>query len=237
VKIGFPESGLGLPGVPDRAKEDPGYYLVSRGRRAFERRLGFRVPWRIQLYRTYRVYREAIFLAEIAALTAILLTAGIFLTWTTGAGLWILVLLGILGLVPASDMAVSLVYRLVAVLVPPTVLPKLDLTQGVPAELRTLVVVPTLLTSLTDIKEQLERLEVHYLANPEGHLHFALLTDWADAPRECMPEDQDLLAAAADGIARLNKRYGSFCCIVDVSGTSRKANGSAGKESEGNSTS
>ena len=116
-------------------------------------------------------------------------------------------LLGILGLVPASDIAVSLVYRLVAVFVPPAVLPKFDLAEGIPPELRTIVVVPTLLISHPQIKKQCERLEVHYLANPKGHLHFALLTDWEDAPRECMPGDEELLATAVDGIARLNERY------------------------------
>src|SRR5438034_5513540 len=131
------------------------------------------------------------------------------MTWAAGAASWILVLLGILGLVPASDIAVSLVHRLVPLLVPPRLLHKLELALGVPAELRTLVVVPTLLTRQTGIEEQLERLEVHYLANPEGHLHFTLLTDWADAREETMPGDEDLLAALADGMARLNVRYGS----------------------------
>jgi cyclic beta-1,2-glucan synthetase len=41
-------------GVPDRAEEDPGYYLVSKGRREFERRLGFRVHLRLRLQRAYR---------------------------------------------------------------------------------------------------------------------------------------------------------------------------------------
>ena len=108
---------------------------------------------------------------------------------------------------PASEIAVSLVHRFVPILVQPKLLPKLELLQGVPPELRTLVVVPMLLTSHDDIEEQVERLEVHYLANPEGHLHFALLSDWADAPRERMPGDEDLLAALADGIARLNQKY------------------------------
>ncbi|MGD8727293.1 MAG: glucoamylase family protein, partial [Gemmatimonadales bacterium] len=62
-------------------------------------------------------------------------------------------------------------------------------------------------SSLTDIEEQLERLEVHYLANPEGHLYFALLSDWKDAPRETMPDDAPLVNALARGIDRLNERY------------------------------
>jgi cyclic beta-1,2-glucan synthetase len=48
---------------------------------------------------------------------------------------------------------------------------------------------------------------VHYLANPEGHLYFALLTDWPDAPCEQMPGDDELVAALADGIERLNARH------------------------------
>ncbi|MGD8699182.1 MAG: glucoamylase family protein, partial [Gemmatimonadales bacterium] len=198
-----------LPGVPARAEGDPGYFLVSSGRRAFERRLGFRVPVRIRLRRAMRALAIAGYLGGIAVLTGLLLSVPLFLTWSAGAGSWSLVLLGFLGLVPASDVAVSLVHRLVPILVPPTLLPKLALARGVPPELRTLVVVPTLVTSRADIEEQLERLEVHYLANSDGHLYFALLTDWADAPSERMPNDKVLLAALADGIAQLNERYGT----------------------------
>ena len=64
--------------------------------------------------------------------------------------------------------------------------------------LRTIVVVPTLLTALDAIKEQVERLEIHFLANPDGDLRFALLSDWVDAATESLPGDDELLAAAAD---------------------------------------
>jgi len=199
--------GQTLPGVPGRAEEDPGYYIVAGGRRAFERRLGFRVPLRIRLRRAFRAHALLYYLGGIVALTGLLLAVLLLPTWTAGAASWILVLLAVLGLVPASDIAVSLVHRLVPLLVPPRLLPKLDLARGVPAELRTLVVVPTLLTRQDDIEEQLERIEVHSLANPGGHLHFALLTDWADTTEEKKPGDDDLVAALADGIARLNSRY------------------------------
>jgi cyclic beta-1,2-glucan synthetase len=197
-----------LPGVPEHAEEDPGYYIVAGGRRVFEKSLGFHVPLHIRLRRACRAHAMTGYLGGIAALTALLLSGLLLLTWTAGAASWILALLGILGLVPASGIAVSLVHRLVPLLVPPGLLPKLELAQGVPPELRTLVVVPTMLTRQTDVEGQLEQLEVHYLANPEGHLHFALLTDWADATDERMPGDQDLLATLADGIAQLNSRYG-----------------------------
>ena len=198
-----------LPGVPERAEEDPGYYLLAGGRRAFEKRLGFRVPLRIRLRRAYRALALIGYLGGISALTALLLAGALHLTWTAGAAPWILVLLGVLSLVPASDIAISLVHRLVPILIPPRLLPKLDLSRGVPAELRTLIVVPTMLTCPGDVDAQIEQLEVHYLANPESQFHFALLTDWADAPAETMPGDESLVAATAEGIARLNARYGN----------------------------
>ncbi|HYV86237.1 MAG TPA: glucoamylase family protein [Patescibacteria group bacterium] len=206
VKNGRTET---LPGVPDRAESDPGYYIVAGGRRAFESRLGFRVPLKIRLRRAHRAIGMIGYLGGIAVLTALVLSLPLSLTWSAGAAAWTLVLLGILGLVPASDIAVALIHRLVPFLVPPRLLPKLELAQGVPPELRTLVAVPTMLARQADIEGQLERLEVHHLANPEGHLHFALLTDWTDAAEETMPGDAELLAAMADGIARLNARHGN----------------------------
>ena len=67
---------------------------------------------------------------------------------------------------------------------------------------------PTLLTSLASIEEQIERLEVHHLASPEGDLHFALVSDWTDSKSETVEDDAALLAAAAEGVARLNRTYG-----------------------------
>ena len=191
------------------AEEDPGYYLVAAGREAFEKRLGIRMPLRIRLRRAHRAHAMTGYLGGIVALTALLLSGLMLLTWAAGASPWSLALLLILGLVPASNIAVALIHRLIPFLIPPGLLPKLELAQGVPPELRTLVAVPTMLTRQADIEEQLEGLEVHYLANPEGHLHFALLTDWADATDERMPGDEELLAALAEGIAQLNMRYGS----------------------------
>ena len=89
-----------------------------------------------------------------------------------------------------------------------TPLPALELRNGVPAHLRTLVAVPTLLTTSAAIEEQIERLEVHHLASPEGELQFALLSDWLDAATQHVDGDEALLEAAIAGIARLNRRYG-----------------------------
>ncbi len=71
-----------------------------------------------------------------------------------------------------------------------------------------MVVVPTLLTTRAALEEQIERLEIHYLASPEGELYFALLSDWTDATSEIAAGDEALLALAAEAIARLNRVHG-----------------------------
>ena len=111
-------------------------------------------------------------------------------------------------LLPASELAVGLVNHLLTLLLPPRVLPKLDFKDGIPAD-------------CADVRRHaracwsgprapatlLERLEIHYLANPDPQLRFALLTDFADAPRGASPEDDGYVRAALDGVQALNARY------------------------------
>ena len=190
-------------------RADPGYYLIANGRIAFEQELGFRMPIKTRLRRAYVTNATSRYLATIAIVSGVILTLFLFNSGAAEAGVAGALLLGLLALVPASDLAIALVNREVTELLGPRVLPRLALRDGVPADLRTLVVVPTLLIGPAQIAEQIERLEVHYLANPDGDLRFALLSDWTDAPEENLPGDDDLLAAGVDGIAQLNRRHGS----------------------------
>ena len=187
---------------------EPGYHLISRGRPAFERALGFHVSWKRWLLRLY--VRTAVpgYLGTIAIVTALILALPLLRVREGGMTAGGLLLLGLLAAVPASDLAIALINRAVMGLLGPRRLPRMELRHGVPEDLRTIVVVPTLLTTSRGVEEQVERLEVHYLANPEGDLRFALLSDWMDAPCETLPGDDDLLAIAMDGVARLNKQYG-----------------------------
>ncbi len=52
-----------------------------------------------------------------------------------------------------------------------------------------------------------ERLETHYLSNPDPSLRFALLTDFTDAQNETMPQDDELVQDALERIRILNDRY------------------------------
>lgn len=200
----------------ERARvEDPGYHLIAEGRVALEQAVGYRPTLRTRMGRWPGFQGIAAYATAITGVTALLLG----LAWvlvilpaidgghaTSHAGvlaLWLLALL-----LPTSELASSLVNRLVVWRFGAVALPGLALVEGVPTSLRTLVAVPTLLTGKDDLLEQIERLEVHYLSSGGGDIVLALLTDGMDADRECLSSDEVLLAVAVEGIAALNRRHG-----------------------------
>ncbi len=195
--------------APDPARlADPGFYLISQGRAGFERDLGYRAPWRKRLGRFWLANAPHGYVWTVVVAALVVLAFPLVLTAARGAGPLALAVLAVVALVPASELAVAIVNRVVSDVVGPRRLPKLELAGGVPEPLRTLVAVPTLLVSEREVREEVERLEVRFLANDDGDVRFALVSDWVDAPSEILPADARLLAAARDGIAELNERYG-----------------------------
>jgi cellobiose phosphorylase len=65
-----------------------------------------------------------------------------------------------------------------------------------------------MLTSPERIPKLIEDMELRYLGNRDPNLWFALLSDFADADSETMPQDQELLELAEEGIRGLNDKYG-----------------------------
>ncbi len=197
------------PGHGDQARRrDPGYYLISEGRHGFERALHVRVRRARRLRRAYGATTSA-YVGTMALVTALILALPLVLARGGGAGVPGLVLLGILALAPASDLAIALVNGVVMNALGPRRLPRLELPEGVPSTLRTMVVVPTLLTSDAGVEELVSRLEIHYLGNAEGDIRFALLSDWLDAPSESVAGDDELLSTAVAAIDRLNALHGA----------------------------
>ena len=196
------------PAMERERRGDTGYVLLAGGRRAFEKSVAYRRPLRSWASRISRSVGVGGYVTLISLVSAILLAAPLLALDAAGVGPTVLGLLGILGAIPAVDAAVALVNRGVNIGFAASPLPALELLDGVPAHLRTLIAVPTLLTTLEGVEDLIERLEIHHLASPEGDLHFALLTDWTDAVNEHTDGDAPLIAAAADGVARLNRRYG-----------------------------
>ncbi len=192
----------GEPGVDARASH-VGWHLLGRGRRALETAVAFRPPWLRLLRRACFCHVTLLYLGALMTLTALVTAAAVATIDDSG---WRL-LIGLLVVVPASQLAADLLHVAAVAFAPPRRLARLELKEGVPASARTMVVVPTLLASLEGVEHLLEHLEVQALGNAEPHVHFALLSDFTDATTEQRPEDAALLAAAVAGIERLNRRH------------------------------
>ena len=189
------------------ASRDPGFYLIGPGRKAFETGLDFKTPLLRGIRLSMRSMGLAFYLGSALLFAALLLWAIFSVVLPKGTdGFLVTVLTGI-AFFPVFEIALALVNFISARVLEPSILPGLALRDGVPAEYRTVVAVPTLLTSRDEIAELIDRIEVHYLSNTAGELYFALVTDWTDSATEQRPLDGDLLAEAQSGIARLNRQY------------------------------
>ena len=193
------------PGGRDR---EPGYYLVGKGRRAFEATIGFRAPLRSLPGRFGTLIGVGGYIGIIVAVAMLIVALPLVALAGPEITTWCIALLALVGLIPSIDAAMALVNHGITRAISATILPGLALRDGVPSHLRTMVVVPMLLTTEAAIEEQIEGLEIHHLASPEGELHFALLSDWTDADSETVAGDDALVDAAVAGIARLNRRHG-----------------------------
>ena len=189
-------------------QRDPGYYLIAEGRTALEREVHARAPLGTRLRRAYVRYPATGYIVTLAVLTLLAVAVPFWIARRQGATGIDIAIVSMFAILPASDFAIVLVNRMVTRILGPIRLPRFDLEIGVPTHLRTLIVVPMLLTSEADVEALVSGLEVHYLGNREGDLRFALLSDWLDSPQEERPGDEELLATATAAIDELNERHG-----------------------------
>ncbi len=194
----------------DARRSHVGYYLAARGVHRLREAVGYKSRLGETLSRFVRAYPTTIYTGSILAFTLVLLAFAYVLGFSDDLRpAWpLLVLSGVLALFPASELASSAVNLVVTLLLPPRVLPKLDLSIGIPAYLSTFVVIPTIFKNPDDVLPFLDHIEVLYLANQDPNLRFAILSDFADAPQEEMPGDTELLQFAYEAISGLNAKYG-----------------------------
>ncbi|CFR14727.1 cyclic beta-1%2C2-glucan synthase [Yersinia frederiksenii] len=195
---------------PDQAERcsDPGYHLIGAGRHDLENQIRFSPSIRLWLSRLSVSLGVGGYIGAILLVTVGLLALALWMVSFPGLAAGWLVLFAAIGFIPVTEVATALVNRAITWSFGATILPGLELTNGVPDELRTLVAVPTLLTSKVDLLEQIEQLEVHYLSGSTSSLTFALLLDGIDAGTQVVASDGPLLALADEAIARLNQQYG-----------------------------
>ncbi len=191
----------------NRVDKDPGLYLVGAGRADLEADISYVPPIETRLARKVRSAGIGPYIALIMVLALVL--AQLPLTGLRGVSWWFATAMAAAVLVLALETATAVVNRAMASLLPPRIIPALELADGVDATLRTLVVVPILLSSADQVQAAIADLEIHHLTTREDAVRYALLSDFRDAASETLPGEAETLAGAHAAVAALNARYGT----------------------------
>jgi cyclic beta-1,2-glucan synthetase len=185
-----------------------GYYLVDSGLPQLEANLAYHPGLKTRLRKAVLAHPTFVYLGSIVSLSLLIVAGLTGYAHFSGGSPAQLILTGLLGCGLALEAAINLVNWNVTHRIAPRTLPRMDFSKGIPTGYRTMVVIPTLLASTTELDSLLQSLELHYLRNPDPQLTFALLSDFNDAPAQQMPEDEPLLALARTGVENLNHKYG-----------------------------
>jgi cyclic beta-1,2-glucan synthetase len=192
-----------------RPQRHVGYYLIDTGLTQLETKFHFQPRTSERLRRFLLRHGTATYLGTVTVMTLLIMTLLLLFVYEYGAGYGLLILTAFVALTPASDLAITVLNWDLTHFFPPRLLPRMDTAEGVPNDAATFVVVPTIFLNDAQINELIERLEVHYLANQDEHVYFALLSDFPDAVAAETPTDSNLLAIAQSGIDALNRRHGN----------------------------
>jgi len=192
----------------DEAEKHVGYYLIDAGLSSLETKFNYQ-PQTVERVRRFLFQHATGSYLGILTFMTLLVMSLIIVTMRQYGMEWpMLLVTAILALVPASDLSLTVLNWDLTHFFPPRLLPRMDTADGIPDDARTFVVVPTIFMREAQVQELVERLEVHFLANQDPNIYFALLGDFRDAESEETPNDAALLAVAQSGIESLNRNHG-----------------------------
>jgi cyclic beta-1,2-glucan synthetase len=184
-----------------------GYYLIDKGLSTLEEMAGYRYHRVMSMRRAVLAVPLLLYLGLVAVCTFVFAEPILRAAALDNYPAWGLELLAVPVLLATGQFALGVVNWIVTVTTPTSMLPRMDYSRGVPEAARSLVVVPAMLGSAQDVEDMVEVLEVHFLANRDKNVHFALLSDYKDAPEERREDDPAILDLARQHIDSLNAKY------------------------------
>jgi cyclic beta-1,2-glucan synthetase len=183
-----------------------GYYLLDEGRASLGQRVHFNPPFTQRISSFLRKHPDQFYLSTVELFTFTLMSV-IVLVLVDVQVSFALTLFSLLALLlPCSQSAVQVTNYVITLLVKPQILPKLDLSEGVPDDCITLVAIPSLLLDEGQVHKLVDELEVRFLGNHDHNMHFALLTDLPDSCEQTR-ENDPLADLCSELIRGLNEKY------------------------------
>jgi len=185
-----------------------GYYLIDDGLPQLEKSLSIYPKLKQKMRRLLHDHSNLFYLGSIIVLTACIEYYLFYLSRLWGAPTWQTIFFMILAFFPASECAIQLLNLFLPYILPPHILPKMSYEKRIPDGCKSIVVIPSMLSSEKAIQELLHQLETHFLTNQDPLIKFGLLLDYTDAKTQTTPEDADLFNLAMNGMQALQDKYG-----------------------------
>ncbi len=179
-----------------------GYYLIDDGIKDLSNELNLHVKVNNKfsegLYITINIVCTMMIVSSILAFSYILGAH-----FSTGQ----LIVSALLMIVPANEIVVALINWSVSKLKPIRHVPKIDLSEGIPDNKKTIIVIPAILPNAKRTEELMKQLEVSYLGNKDKNLYFALLGDFKDSKIEKTSDEEEIIEAGFKEALRMNNKY------------------------------
>ena len=113
----------------------------------------------------------------------------------------------IIFLIPASEIAIQLVQYILSKIIKPKLIPKIDYTNGIDEEHKTMVVIPTIIKTKEKVQELMKKLEIFYLANKSENIYFTLLGDCSESDKREEDFDEEVIQEGEKLSKLLNEKY------------------------------
>lgn len=184
-----------------------GYYLVGKGLKRLDNRQKKRnrfIPIKVRSDRKTTFF---LYIGSILIITLLLVFIAASCSYVSSQNIVFLILAAFSVLIPSSEIAMNTINWVVCKAVKPAFFPRLELKDGVPESLSTIVAVPTLLPDENRVIELMSNLESHYLSNREDNLYFVLLGAFKDADAAVLDGDDKIIDTAIRVIKELNAKY------------------------------
>ncbi|MBC3796902.1 GH36-type glycosyl hydrolase domain-containing protein [Acetobacterium tundrae] len=186
-----------------------GYYLIGNGIKNLENREKKINSFSPKAESMGKKNPGILYIGSMGLITLLFVFIAVrYSNFTTSSHVVLFSILAIIAvLIPASEIAVDVVNWIVCHALKPAFFPRLQLKDGIPETMSTIVAIPTLLSDENRVKELLAGLESHYLSNREDHLYFALIGAFRDSDEAAMKDDEAIIETALSGIKELNDKY------------------------------
>ena len=203
---------------PDEVGRDIGFWLIDDGVDHFERQLGYRPTWHERRVRLVKAMGLPGYLGGLVLATGLVVGLLLWAVHALTGGLAVVTMVVPDSGQPPGQRTGAGASQLRHPRLPTTRGPDSSCQRRAQA-LRTLVVVPTMITSSDGIEELIDNLECTS-ANDDGEIYFAAAR-WADAASEHTASDAELLNQARHPV--LNEKYGERFFLFHGSGAGTPA--------------